>query len=32
MVQMAVQAASRKVPVKEVVISIRGEVLEEGWV
>lgn len=32
MVQMAVQAASRKVPVKEVVISIRGEILEEGWV
>ena len=32
MVQMATHAASRKVPVKEVVISIRGEVLAEEWV
>jgi NAD-dependent dihydropyrimidine dehydrogenase PreA subunit len=32
MVQMATQMASRKVPVKEVVISIRGEVLSEEWV
>ncbi len=32
MVQMAVQRANRKVPVKEVVISIRGEVLAEEWV
>lgn len=32
MVQMATQAASRKVPVKEVMISIRGEVLSEEWV
>lgn len=32
MVKMATQMASRKVPVKEVVISIRGEVLEEEWV
>ena len=32
MVQMASQIASRKVPVKEVVISIRGEVLAEEWV
>ncbi|VAW24030.1 Ferredoxin 3 fused to uncharacterized domain [hydrothermal vent metagenome] len=32
MVNMAAQEASRKVPVKEVVISIRGEVLSEEWV
>lgn len=32
MVQMAVQQSSRKVPVKEVVISIRGEVLSEEWI
>ncbi len=32
MVSMAAQEASRKVPVKEVVISIRGEVLSEEWV
>lgn len=32
MVQMATQMASRKVPVKEVVISIKGEVLAEEWV
>ena len=31
MVQMATQMAKRKVPVKEVVISIRGEVLSEEW-
>lgn len=32
MVKMATQMASRKVPVKEVMISIRGEVLAEEWV
>jgi NAD-dependent dihydropyrimidine dehydrogenase PreA subunit len=32
MVNMATQMASRKVPVKEVVISIRGEVLAEEWI
>ena len=32
MVKMATQMASRKVPVKEVMISIRGEVLKEEWV
>jgi len=32
MVQIAIQSASRKVPVKEVVISIKGEVLAEEWV
>jgi ferredoxin len=31
-VKMAAQMATRKVPIKEVVISIRGEVLEEEWV
>ena len=32
MVDMAVQMASRKVPVKEIVISIKGEVLSEEWI
>ena len=32
MVKMATQMASRKVPIKEVIISIRGEVLSEEWV
>ena len=32
MVRIAVQNASRKVPVKEVVISIKGEILSEVWV
>ena len=32
MVKMAAQMASRKVPVKEVVIGIRGDVLAEEWV
>ncbi len=31
-VQIATQMSSRKVPVKEVVMSIRGEVLAEEWV
>ena len=31
MVQMAVQMASRRVPVKEVVIGIKGEVMAEEW-
>ncbi len=32
MVQIATQSASRKVPVKEVVIGIKGEVLAEEWI
>ena len=32
MVKMATQMASRKVPVKEVIISTQGEVLREEWV
>jgi len=32
MVKMATQMATRKVPVKEVIMSIRGEVLQEEWV
>ncbi len=32
MVRIASQHASRKVPVKEVVISIRGEVLSKEWI
>jgi ferredoxin len=31
-VQMATQSASRKVPVKEVVVGIKGEVIAEEWV
>ena len=31
-VQMAVEQASRKVPVKEVIIGIKGEILQEEWV
>ncbi len=32
MVQMAVQRAKRKVPVKTIVIAIHGEILQEEWV
>ncbi len=32
MVQMATQMATRKVPVKQVIISIKGEILSEEWV
>jgi ferredoxin len=32
LIKIATQAASRKVPVKEVVISTRGEILSEEWV
>lgn len=32
MVKMATQTASRRVPVKEVVIGIKGEVLSEEWI
>lgn len=32
MVQMAVQQASRKVPVKQIMISVQGQVLAEEWV
>lgn len=32
MVKMAAQMASRKVPIKEVVIGIRGDVLSEEWI
>lgn len=32
MVKMATQMASRKVPVKEVVIGIKGDILSEEWV
>ena len=31
MIQIAAQNASRKVPIKEVVISIKGEILSEEW-
>jgi NAD-dependent dihydropyrimidine dehydrogenase PreA subunit len=32
MIQMALQIASRKVPVKEIVIGIRGNILSEEWI
>jgi len=32
MVNMAIQQANRKVPVKEIVVGIKGEVLNEEWV
>jgi len=32
MIKMAVQMAKRKVPVKEIVISIRGDILAEEWI
>jgi len=32
MVQTAVSQASRKVPVKQMVISVQGEVLAEEWI
>ncbi|PTN10605.1 ATP-binding protein [Mangrovibacterium marinum] len=32
LVQMATERASRKVPVKEIVIGIRGEIVSEDWV
>ncbi|HOK52031.1 MAG TPA: 4Fe-4S binding protein [Bacteroidales bacterium] len=31
-VQMALQRATRKVPVKAIVVGIRGEILQEEWV
>ena len=32
MAQMAVQNASRKIPVKAVVVGVQGEILQEEWV
>ena len=32
LVRMAASQASRKVPVKEIIVSIRGEVLDESWI
>lgn len=32
LVKMALEQASRKVPVKEVVIGIQGEIIEESWI
>ena len=32
LVQMAVQLSVRKVPVKAVTVSIKGEILNEQWV
>ena len=32
LVRMAASQASRKVPVKEIIVSIKGEILSENWV
>lgn len=32
LVSVAASQASRKVPVKEIIVSIKGEILEENWV
>ena len=32
MAEMAMEQASRKVPIKKVVIGVQGEVVEEGWI
>lgn len=32
LVQMAASQATRKVPVKEIIVSIKGDILEESWV
>jgi hypothetical protein len=32
LVQMAAQRSARKVPVKAVTVSIKGEILDEQWV
>ncbi|MGC8804133.1 MAG: hypothetical protein ACP5PS_10270 [Bacteroidales bacterium] len=32
MVQLALQKATRKVPVKAIVVGIKGEILQEEWV
>ncbi|HAQ20163.1 MAG TPA: 4Fe-4S ferredoxin [Prolixibacteraceae bacterium] len=32
LVQMGASQAKRKVPVKEIIVSIKGEILEESWV
>jgi hypothetical protein len=32
MAKMAVSQASRKVPVKAIVVSLQGEILQEEWV
>jgi len=31
MAQMASQSAERKVPLKEIVISVQGDVMSENW-
>jgi hypothetical protein len=31
MVQQVVSGASRKVPVKAIVVGLQGEILQEGW-
>jgi NAD-dependent dihydropyrimidine dehydrogenase PreA subunit len=32
LVQMGLSQATRKVPVKEIIVSIKGDILEESWV
>ncbi len=31
MAQMAMQSAERKVPLKEIVISVQGDIMSENW-
>jgi len=32
LVKMASAQATRKVPVKEIIVSIKGEILDEVWI
>ena len=32
MAKMAVESAGRKIPIKQIVVSLRGEILSEAWV
>ncbi|MGI6717773.1 MAG: hypothetical protein ACOX4D_01255 [Bacteroidales bacterium] len=32
LVEMAVQKASRKVPVKRIIIGVQGNIIEESWI
>jgi hypothetical protein len=32
MAQMAIQRSARKIPVKQVIVSVQGEVITEEWI
>jgi len=32
LVRAALQKSKRKVPIKSIVVSIKGEILQEGWI